>query len=112
MEAQYGIDVTNPFSILDEDEDPLEFLKQQEEAAKTKKDSKKEPEKIKGKAKQSKKNVVSQNEQKSKQIDTSLQKKEGSRLFVCGIFRNAIACVSFFMIANFTIAWTQRNGMA
>ena len=75
MDSQYGIAVTNKFSLfIDEDADPFDILNQQEEQ---KKDAK-EKEKGKGKSKQSKTKNVLQSDSKNKPVEQAIQKKEGS----------------------------------
>ncbi|KAK7485299.1 hypothetical protein BaRGS_00023398 [Batillaria attramentaria] len=72
MDLQYGIAVTNKYALfIDEDEDPLEILRQKEEEAKNqKKDDKKTT-----KSKQSKKTAVAA-EAKPKQIEQPAAKKD------------------------------------
>lgn len=72
MDLQYGIAVTNKFSLfIDEDEDPLEILRQKEEEAKT---SKKDGDK-KTKSKTAKK--VAATDSKPKLPEQQVTKKDG-----------------------------------
>ena len=70
MDLQYGIAVTNKFALfIDDDEDPMEILKQKEEEAKNKKDDKKAKPKSAKKAPQS--------DNKPKQPEPQITKREG-----------------------------------
>lgn len=73
MDTQYGVEVTNKFALnIDEEDDPFDILQQQEELNKQDKTSQKTK-----KAKQAKKNVL-QPENKNKQSEQTVVKKEGN----------------------------------
>lgn len=78
MDLQYGIAVTNKFSLfIDEDEDPLEILRQKEEEAKT---SKKDDKKNKSK---SAKKAAAATENKPKQQEQQVTKRDGKLKVEC-----------------------------
>lgn len=78
MDLQYGIAVTNKFSLfIDEGEDPLEILRQKEEEAKnSKKDDKK-------KSKSAKKAAAT--ESKPKQQEQQVTKRDGKLKVKCSL---------------------------
>lgn len=93
MDLQYGIAVTNKYALfIDEDEDPLEILRQKEEEAKNqKKDDKKST-----KSKLSKKTAVAA-ETKPKQPEQPAAKKDGMYFvhfasFICTIIHCLTLC--------------------
>jgi plasminogen activator inhibitor 1 RNA-binding protein len=79
MDTHYGIAVTNKFALfIDEDEDPLEILRQQEELLQKKKEGKgKDTEKGKSSKDKKAKKTVLQPETKNKPQEQSVPKKEG-----------------------------------
>lgn len=88
MDLQYGIAVTNKYALfIDEDEDPLEILRQKEEEAKN---QKKDPSDKKTKSKQSKKTAVA-TETKPKPVEQPIIKKEG--MYIIKRIKCCISCI-------------------
>lgn len=91
MENQYGIVVSNKYALfLNENDDPMDIIRQQAEAKVKKKETvKKEVDKTKtAKIKSNKKSVApSQQESKSKTPEQSSQRRDGKCIFCVLIYR-------------------------